>query len=220
MSPLADRLTDLTARFWRLEPEEVAGSLRFDSRGLSGFGSVRVLTFFAAIESQLGVRIDDPSSIRTFADLLTQVENGGPPAPAPDRVAAPVPAPVPRIPASIGLGHDIEEVRNLPDAADYRQDPFYRDNFSPAELDYCLDQQDPRPHLAARWCAKEAVKKCSPHLLHVPMASIEVSLLVTGEPTVQILDEAARRSLHDARLLVSLSHTDSFASAVAVLLPA
>lgn len=210
----ADALRELTARFWRVPPATVTDGLRFDATGLTGFSSTRFLTFVAAVERQLGVRIDDPGSLRSFADLVARA-GGGRPSAAPAIERAPAAA----LPIGLQLGHDLEEVRNLPTPADYRTDAFYTRNFTPAELDYCLSQKDPRPHLAARLCAKEAVQKCGPALQALPMGAIEIRPTAAGAPTVHILDEAIRRQLGGARFLVSLTHTEAYASAVVLLLP-
>jgi 4'-phosphopantetheinyl transferase superfamily len=63
---------------------------------------------------------------------------------------------------SITCGVDIEMVVSLPVVADYWSDAFYCATFTPAEIAYCLLQDQPLVHFAAHWCAKEALKKCDP----------------------------------------------------------
>ncbi len=223
-----EELRALVARFWELPEAEVVDVLRFDAASLKGFGSLRLFRFFAAVENRLGVRIEDPRSIRTFGELRAHVQDAADDAPLNTGMAAaassvPVahaPGPADAFGVGIALGHDIEEIASLPEATDYREDSFYVRNFSEAELDYCLTQREPRPHLAVRWCVKEAVRKCDARLLGVENRDIELLSTNGGAPAVNILDGAARRELRGARLVVSASHTETVASAVVMLLPA
>lgn len=57
------------------------------------------------------------------------------------------------------LGIDIEEIDGLPYAEDYREHPFYQDNFTPAEIAYCVLQADVRASFCGTWAAKEAILK-------------------------------------------------------------
>jgi phosphopantetheine--protein transferase-like protein len=58
-----------------------------------------------------------------------------------------------------GVGIDIQRVAKMPVAADYRSDPFYRANFTPAEIAHCICQEDARQSFCGLWAAKEAILK-------------------------------------------------------------
>ena len=57
------------------------------------------------------------------------------------------------------VGVDIEEVDSLPVAFDYREHAFYQDNFTAAEISYCIRQRSVRASLCGLWAAKEAIVK-------------------------------------------------------------
>ena len=117
---------------------------------------------------------------------------------------------------SLRCGLDIEAVSGFPAADDYWTNDFYQSNFSEAEIAYCAAQQNPPMHFAARWCAKEALKKCDGSFLSVAMARIEITLSMDGTPFLaHIVDGEPQRLPH----AVSLSHTDSLAAALVVTLP-
>src|SRR6185312_3523716 len=146
-------------------------------------------------------------SARTFGELAAEIapESAGAPAPAISN-----PSPIATAPASIvgasgaSCGVDLELIANLPVAVDPWEHDFYRGNFTPSEIAYCLRQPEPATHFAARWCAKEALKKCDRAFLAVAPNEIEVVLDEAGAPCLEYLGGGRARRLPHA---VSLSHT-------------
>ncbi len=89
--------------------------------------------------------------------------------------------------------------------------------FTPGERAYAASRARPAQHLAARFCAKEAVTKAlgldvfSPQLIEVTGGgSAGVGVVLHGEV-------AARADALGVRVEVSLTHTRVMAGAVAVL---
>jgi phosphopantetheinyl transferase (holo-ACP synthase) len=107
----------------------------------------------------------------------------------------------------------MELVANLPAVGDCWSDPFYRETFAPAEIAYCLVQPEPAPHFCARWCAKEALRKCDPAFAATALNALEVAHETSGAPyLLHHVAGAARRLPH----ALSLSHTGLAAVAVVV----
>lgn len=127
----------------------------------------------------------------------------GPPASepaAPRRAAAGTGAP----PAG-GVGLDLEQIEALPQADDYREHAFYRDNFTPAEIAYCIRQPNVRASFCGLWAAKEAVLKSGAAVAQgTTLAHIEIGRDEAGRPT------------HPGCAL-SISHTPQTAAAVCLL---
>jgi phosphopantetheine--protein transferase-like protein len=113
----------------------------------------------------------------------------------------------------LACGIDIEMVDNIPVVQDYWEEPFYTTTFTASEIAYCLLQNNPPMHFAARWCAKEALKKCDPAYSHVSMHQLEVALTPTGAPFLQAATHGTWKRLPVA---LSLSHTPHMAAAVVV----
>lgn len=227
-------LRTLVAQFWRLRPEEVEDTLLFHASRLRNFSSVRFLTFIAAVESNFGVRIADPGAITTFAALRSATAGGTGPSEPRARVSSAIPAaPAAAAPASrpasqpaslnalagLRLGQDIEEIASLPATTDYAAHAFYSKNFTPTEIAHCANMTNPPQHFAARLCAKEALVKTSPIFEGVTFGELEVTNDVRGQPSIAVLNPRAREALGNTAVLVSLSHTDSLASAVVLLVP-
>ena len=118
----------------------------------------------------------------------------------------------------LGLGTDVVMVARFRFAL--QRTPAIRQRlFTSTELDYADSQADPAISLAARFAAKEAVMKA----MHAGIGSvkfkdIEVLRQATGAPQVVLRNSALARQadLGIASWLVSLSHTDEVALAVAI----
>jgi phosphopantetheine--protein transferase-like protein len=104
-----------------------------------------------------------------------------------------------------GVGLDIEDVASLPEAEDYREHFFYRDNFSPAEIAHCLLQGNVRASFCGIWAAKEAILKSElKPTTSARLIDIQITYDDSGRPT------------HPS-CYISISHTAH--TAVAVCLP-
>ncbi len=113
----------------------------------------------------------------------------------------------------VACGVDMQRVDSLPQADDFWEHPFYGETFTKAEIAYCQSRENPAEHFTARWCAKEAVKKCDAAWLRADMTRIEVVLDERGAPSLWSLDGTRRERLP---LALSLSHTSEMAIAMVV----
>jgi holo-[acyl-carrier protein] synthase len=88
--------------------------------------------------------------------------------------------------------------------------------FTEQERAYAAGHARPGQHLAARFCAKEAVAKAL-GLTSFRFGEIEV-VATSGAPEVRLTGETAERARElGGRPVVSLTHTETTAGAVAVL---
>jgi holo-[acyl-carrier protein] synthase len=89
--------------------------------------------------------------------------------------------------------------------------------FTEDELSYCDAQAFPAQHLAARFCAKEAVIKALGMDGFDPR---DVEILDGGPPRVHLRGDVLLRATElDVELSISLTHLRSMAAAVALALP-
>lgn len=121
----------------------------------------------------------------------------------------------------LGTGIDIIEVERIRSSHQKFGERFVNRILRPDEIAYCLRHRDPGPFLAARFAAKEAVSKAFGTGIGAELGwqDIEVRRKETGEPYV-VLHEGGARLLaaRGARALhLSLSHTQFYAAAVAIL---
>lgn len=111
--------------------------------------------------------------------------------------------------ASVGI--DIVEVKRIRALA--RKGRFLARIFSTKEVSYCRRHKDPFPHFAARFAAKEAVYKAL-GVRGLRHKEIIVRNAKSGKPGIYL---PKRLGQLERRLSVSLSHSDQYACAVALL---
>jgi holo-[acyl-carrier protein] synthase len=121
----------------------------------------------------------------------------------------------------LGTGIDIIEVARI--AASYEKfgERFANRILLPDEISYCLTHKTPAPFLAVRFAAKEAISKAFGTGICAALGwrDMEIRRKESGEPYVVLLGKG--RELFAARgakqLLISLSHTEHYAAATAIL---
>src|ERR1051325_3663447 len=121
----------------------------------------------------------------------------------------------------LGIGIDIIEVERIRASHERFGERFLNRILHPNEISYCLSHRVPAPFLAARFAAKEAISKAFGTGIGAQLGwrDMEVGRKESGEPFV-ILHEPGQKLLK-ARgaqaVLISLSHTEAHATAVAIL---
>lgn len=122
----------------------------------------------------------------------------------------------------IGLGADLVDVDRIRGVMDRQGERFLNRVFTAEEQAYCLGMKYPHKHFAARFAAKEAVSKAFTTGIGAELGWKSASVYhgLRHEPLVR-LDEAGAALLKQVgatRVLLTLSHTDSAAMAVAALI--
>jgi phosphopantetheine--protein transferase-like protein len=198
---MEDKIKEIVATFLRVPAAQIGPQTRVDRTALQS--SILLHRMYARLEEQ-GFRFDNYAGIIIFGDLLRQQQIA-------DRLAsdagavisAPV-TPVQGLSADGGLiGIDIQDLQALPRTDDFRKDSFYRMNFTPAEISYCILQPDPYASFGGLFAAKEAIIKADGARRSMPFNSLEIGHTDEGAPFTP-----------DFRL--SISHAGGFAAAVAI----
>jgi holo-[acyl-carrier protein] synthase len=121
----------------------------------------------------------------------------------------------------IGLGCDLIETERIRGVLRKHGDRFLKRVFTEEEQAYCNSLKFPHKHYAARWAAKEAVSKCFTTGIgeHLEWTSISVYHGTRHEPLVRLdaKAQALLESVGATHVMLSLSHIDSHAMAVAAL---
>ena len=115
------------------------------------------------------------------------------------------------------VGTDLVEIGRLKQALDAHGDRMARRLFTDSEWTYCQAQHRPEASLAARFAAKEALRKIFGQWGYgdVVWRETEVAVGPTGAPSVALHGTARdRASQHEFAL--SLSHTDHYAQAFCI----
>ncbi|HUF74568.1 MAG TPA: 4'-phosphopantetheinyl transferase superfamily protein [Gammaproteobacteria bacterium] len=213
----ASELRSIVAGFLEVDAASIGPATELGGRALST--SLARAGLDAALRRRLGVKSPSVYTARRYGELEAAVCGGDAvSADPPDQRTAPAAAVPSRISVpetgagGVRCGIDIEEIEALPEASDYWEHEFYRASFTDAEIAYCSAQSWPREHFAARWAAKEAVRKLGPEYLGVESGDLEVGRDDNGAP---------RMTLRGSPLpvAVSLTHAGAIAVAIAVSAP-
>ncbi len=206
------KIKEIIAIFLKTDKDSINEATVIDRSVIKG--SIMIHRMYAAISKELNFEIKGYDKIKTFSELLEKFSLVSKDAvlekisteglesfnPRKDKN----PAIVNNINLSIGI--DIEEVGKLPKAVDFKTDIFYKQNFSPQEISYCLMQAVPLQSFAGKFAAKEAIVKADNYYKNIPFSQIEVGNDANGAPYFK-------------DFAVSVSHIDKLAIAVVVKLP-
>ena len=124
----------------------------------------------------------------------------------------------------LGLGCDVIEVSRVARVLERQGERFLERVFTEEERAYCLAKPHPDKHLAARFAAKEAISKCFTTGIGAELGWKSASIYhgERHEPLVRLDDKGTEllRRTGATHVLVSLSHTETVAMAVAALVRA
>jgi holo-[acyl-carrier protein] synthase len=121
----------------------------------------------------------------------------------------------------LGVGIDIIEVGRIQASHEKFGERFLNRILLANEITYCLSHKIPGPFLAARFAAKEAISKAFGTGIGAQLSwhDMEVARRESGEPYVILHGKG--ETLLQARggriVLISLSHTQQHATAIAIL---
>jgi holo-[acyl-carrier protein] synthase len=121
----------------------------------------------------------------------------------------------------LGVGIDLIEVERIKASYERFGERLLNRILHPAEIAYCLSHKEPAPFLAARFAAKEAISKAFGTGIGARLGwlDMEVGRRESGEPFVILHGDGLKLlAERQARVvLLSLSHTQAHATAVAIL---
>jgi len=122
----------------------------------------------------------------------------------------------------LGIGVDIVETARIQSSIERFGQRFLQRVFTQGERDYCGAMPIPARHYAARFAAKEAVSKAFGTGIgkQVGWRDVEVMRKQSGEPYILLHGPAAElaATLHIVSALISLSHSDHYSVANALLI--
>lgn len=121
----------------------------------------------------------------------------------------------------IGSGIDIVEVERFQRVLFRYGERFLSRIYTVCERDYCNERRNFYEHLAARFCAKEAVRKAFGNYSQaLRWRDVEVENDTLGKPEVRLSGNARKIAIAAGinRILVTISHSRNYAVAQAILL--
>ncbi len=115
-----------------------------------------------------------------------------------------------------GLGNDIVEIERIKKAIE-RTPKFLSKVFTEREIEVVSSKKNPYPSYAGRFAAKEAISKAfGTGVRGFSLVDIEILPDDLGKPRVYLYGELKKRYLEE-NIMISISHSRDYATAVAVL---
>jgi holo-[acyl-carrier protein] synthase len=113
----------------------------------------------------------------------------------------------------IFVGNDIVEVDRINALIKSYNQSFLDKIYTPQEQQFCNCRKNPNIHFAGRFAAKEAIKKILLQISKkpIPLNKIEIIREVDSPPHIFINHK------ENKDIKVSISHTDNYATAVAIM---
>lgn len=202
---MEEKIKEIIASFTKIPIEQINSSTVIDRSAVNS--SIMLHRMYARLAEQ-GVVLENYADIKNVGNLLQRINGNGISNVAVINKYADFQkntAYSNNNAAQNSVGIDIEEIDSMPVVNDFREDEFYKMNFSAQEISYCLLQQNPYASFAGLFAAKEAIIKADNKYRSNIFNTIIIDHLPEGKP------------LHN-EFHLSISHTNQFAIAVAVQL--
>jgi phosphopantetheine--protein transferase-like protein len=199
------QIKDIIGNFLKQPAEKITAETLIDRSAITS--SIILHRMYAKLAAA-GFETSDYSAIKTYGQLLGKlngnITNGDiiPTTPAVVNSNSIEHTPA-KYSSAPGVGIDIESVSNIPVVEDFREDTFFRLNFAPSEISYCILQSNPYASFAGLFAAKEAMVKADISLRTNSFNNIVIVHADNGAPVVP-------------GFKLSISHTENTAVAVAI----
>jgi len=121
----------------------------------------------------------------------------------------------------IGTGIDLVEIERFEKVLKRYGEKFVSKIYTDHEKDYCHERRNFHEHLAARFCAKEAVRKAfGTYSSSLRWRDVEVENDRGGKPVIKLSGKAQSLagSIGIKEILVTISHSRRYAVAQAILI--
>jgi holo-[acyl-carrier protein] synthase len=116
-----------------------------------------------------------------------------------------------------GIGTDIIEIERVRQSIERHGQHFLNRLFTQKEQDYCYKFNNPAPHFAGRFAAKEAIAKALGTGFGAELSWHDIEIIGDehGKPVAHFSKEAKER-FGNPQILLSISHSATNATAVAL----
>ncbi|OGN56896.1 MAG: holo-[acyl-carrier-protein] synthase [Chlamydiae bacterium RIFCSPHIGHO2_12_FULL_44_59] len=118
-----------------------------------------------------------------------------------------------------GIGNDILEIARMQKSIERQGKPLLNRLFTAKEQAYCAKYNQKEKRFAGRFAAKEAIAKALGTGIGKKLSWHDIEILADtqGKPIVHF-SEKAKKQFHNPLMLISISHSDAYATAIAIWL--
>jgi phosphopantetheine--protein transferase-like protein len=199
---MEEKIKEIVSIFTKIPVEQIASSTAIDRSAVNS--SIMLHRMYAKLSEQ-GFIVQDYWDVKNFGSLLQRINGrsnvhdetiGGTQINTISYSESSNKSP-------LSIGIDIEEIDAMPHTNDFREEAFYKMNFSASEIAYCILQPEPYASFAGLFAAKEAIVKADNTYKSKAFSTIMIAHTETGKP-------------FHKDFTLSISHTKNNAVAVAI----
>lgn len=203
---MEEQIKNIISRYTKIPVEHIGVSTIIDRSAVTG--SILLHRMYASLATE-GFIIDNYWDVKNYGALLQRINKTAPGIELIPETDDDIDNTGTQQNESLfkGIGIDIEEITAMPLVNDYREDEFYKMNFDPAEIAYCILQPGIQASFAGLFAAKEAIVKANNRYKNKPFNTIFIDHLPGGKPV-------------HSEFQLSIAHTDTTVVAVAVTINA
>jgi phosphopantetheine--protein transferase-like protein len=195
---MEEQVKNIISKYTKIPAEQINASTAIDRSAVAS--SIILHRMYAQLASE-GFTAANYADIKNYGQLLAVLNQTG-------ATVIPVVTDIPSYSISkeeqeTAIGIDIELISAMPLVNDFRESEFYKMNFAPAEIAYCILQKDPYASFTGLFAAKEALIKADNGLQIKNFNTIVIDHLPMGKPVFPGFQ-------------LSISHTGETVVAVAI----
>lgn len=195
---MEDQVKNIISHYIKIPVDQISSQTPIDRSTVAS--SIILHRMYAQLANE-GFVVKDYTEVKNFGQLIASIT--GTPAPViAETSAIALQSPVENI-GTLSVGIDMEKIASMPVVKDFREDAFYKMNFSAAEIAWCILQNNSYASFAGLFAAKEAIIKADNNYKSKNFNTIEIDHLPGGKP------------VHDG-FQMSITHTNDIAVAVAI----
>ncbi len=201
---MEEKLKEIIASYLNITASAIDGKTLINRQAVSS--SIILHRMYGELANE-GFVVENYTDINSYGELLKKLSN----AESSSQVDASDTFPIisnfdqlhSNASSNAGVGIDIENISAFPECYDFREDEFYKNNFSSEEIAYCVLKKNPIVSFAGLFSAKEAIVKADNNYSGRPFKTIVIS------------HDPAGKAIH-ADFLISISHTENIAVGIAI----
>ena len=200
---MEDKIKNILSLYIKIPVNQINAATVIDRSAVAG--SILLHRMYANLANE-GILVKNYWDIKNYGTLLQRVDDETQTDTSIRHAASSVNNIIPLNPSSgslANIGIDVEEISAMPQVNDFREDSFYKMNFTDPEISFCILQPRPLASFAGLFAAKEAIVKANNAYKGIPFNAIAIDHLPAGKP------------LHK-EFELSISHTNEVVVAVAI----
>jgi phosphopantetheine--protein transferase-like protein len=201
---MEEKLKEIIASYLKITASAIDGKTLINRQAVSS--SIILHRMYGELANE-GLVVENYTDINSYGELLKKLSNAESSSQVDTSNTFPIISNFDLLhsnaSSNAGVGIDIENISAFPECYDFREDEFYRNNFSSEEIAYCTLKKNPITSFAGLFSVKEAIVKADNNYSGRSFKEIVISHDSSGKPK------------HED-FLISISYTENIVVSIAL----